>query len=364
MTLTPPGRPGAPTGTVLLLPPHIAHTGRSGSAAGFRKRCSTLDPDLVDPGLAGGSSTSRRWPTTCCAPGSTSCTASWTSRHDAGGREQARADQRPDLPAARPSRASRAARTGRRAARYLPRQPAHRRCPTLREAGALLHADHPLASFSHSSSRLDVLDLQAGRAPRAQLRPGVRPAPAPLPRRAPGGGGAPAAPRRRADRPMSPSLSASTTRRTCTGTSPGWSGPPPVGSPRAGDRPPRRSHLHTTRSVQVALRDHSDGRGGPAPECWVSVGVRGEFGEFAAAGHFAGEFFEGGSSRVLSRTRRPSFRMMKWLPTMKAWWGLWVMNTTPRPASRAAAVYLRTTPDCLTPRAAVGSSRINTRAPK
>ena len=25
---------GAPTGTVLLLPPHIAHTGRSGSAAG------------------------------------------------------------------------------------------------------------------------------------------------------------------------------------------------------------------------------------------------------------------------------------------------------------------------------------------
>src|SRR3954471_3709482 len=40
------------------------------------------------------------------------------------------------------------------------------------------------------------------------------------------------------------------------------------------------------------------------------------------------------------------------------------MNTTPSPASRAAAVYLSTTPDCFTPRAAVGSSRISTRAPK
>ena len=40
------------------------------------------------------------------------------------------------------------------------------------------------------------------------------------------------------------------------------------------------------------------------------------------------------------------------------------MNTTPSPASRAAAVYLSTTPDCLTPSAAVGSSKIKTRAPK
>ena len=33
-------------------------------------------------------------------------------------------------------------------------------------------------------------------------------------------------------------------------------------------------------------------------------------------------------------------------------------------ASRAAAVYFSTTPDCFTPSAAVGSSRISTRAPK
>jgi AraC-like DNA-binding protein len=44
---------GAPTGTVLLLPPHIAHTGRAGSAHGFRKRVLYLDADVVDPALAG-----------------------------------------------------------------------------------------------------------------------------------------------------------------------------------------------------------------------------------------------------------------------------------------------------------------------
>src|SRR3954470_15874586 len=70
------------------------------------------------------------------------------------------------------------------------------------------------------------------------------------------------------------------------------------------------------------------------------------------------------SERFLSSTRRPSLRMMKWSPTRKAWCGLWVMKTTPRPASRAAALYLSTTPDCLTPSAAVGSSRMSTRAPK
>src|SRR2546425_724774 len=37
---------------------------------------------------------------------------------------------------------------------------------------------------------------------------------------------------------------------------------------------------------------------------------------------------------------------------------------TPSPASRAAATYLSTTPDCFTPRAAVGSSRISTPAPR
>jgi AraC-like DNA-binding protein len=44
---------GAPTGTVLLLPPHIAHTGRAASAAGFRKRVLYLDADVVDTALAG-----------------------------------------------------------------------------------------------------------------------------------------------------------------------------------------------------------------------------------------------------------------------------------------------------------------------
>jgi hypothetical protein len=44
---------GAPRGTVLLLPPHIAHTGRSGTLTGFRKRVLYLDADVVDTDLAG-----------------------------------------------------------------------------------------------------------------------------------------------------------------------------------------------------------------------------------------------------------------------------------------------------------------------
>ena len=44
---------GAPTGTVLLLPPHIAHTGRAATASGFRKRVLYLDADVVDTALAG-----------------------------------------------------------------------------------------------------------------------------------------------------------------------------------------------------------------------------------------------------------------------------------------------------------------------
>ena len=44
---------GAPRGTVLLLPPHIAHTGRAGSAGGFRKRVLYLEADVVDTALAG-----------------------------------------------------------------------------------------------------------------------------------------------------------------------------------------------------------------------------------------------------------------------------------------------------------------------
>ena len=70
---------GAPTGTVLLLPPHIAHTGRAATARGFRKRVLYLDPTSSTPPWPAGSSTSRRCSTTCCIAGSTSCTAAWTS---------------------------------------------------------------------------------------------------------------------------------------------------------------------------------------------------------------------------------------------------------------------------------------------
>jgi AraC-like DNA-binding protein len=44
---------GAPTGTVLLLPPHISHTGRSATAHGFRKRVLYLDADAVNTAAAG-----------------------------------------------------------------------------------------------------------------------------------------------------------------------------------------------------------------------------------------------------------------------------------------------------------------------
>ena len=44
---------GAGAGTVLLLPPHIAHTGRAGGAQGLRKRVLYLDADVVDTALAG-----------------------------------------------------------------------------------------------------------------------------------------------------------------------------------------------------------------------------------------------------------------------------------------------------------------------
>ncbi len=44
---------GAPAGTVVLLPPHIAHTGRAGTATGFRKRVLYLHADVLDTALAG-----------------------------------------------------------------------------------------------------------------------------------------------------------------------------------------------------------------------------------------------------------------------------------------------------------------------
>ncbi len=70
------------------------------------------------------------------------------------------------------------------------------------------------------------------------------------------------------------------------------------------------------------------------------------------------------SARWVSSATRPSLSTTKWLPTRYAWCGLWVMKTTPIPASRALTMYFSTTPDWFTPSAAVGSSRISTLAPK
>ena len=44
---------GALRAGVTLLPPHVAHTGRSATAHGFRKRVLYLDTSLLDPALTG-----------------------------------------------------------------------------------------------------------------------------------------------------------------------------------------------------------------------------------------------------------------------------------------------------------------------
>jgi AraC-like DNA-binding protein len=44
---------GALPSAVTLLPPHVAHTGRAGTAHGFRKRVLYLDADVLDVGLTG-----------------------------------------------------------------------------------------------------------------------------------------------------------------------------------------------------------------------------------------------------------------------------------------------------------------------
>ncbi len=44
---------GALRAAVTLLPPHVAHTGRSATAHGFRKRVLYLDADVLDLGLTG-----------------------------------------------------------------------------------------------------------------------------------------------------------------------------------------------------------------------------------------------------------------------------------------------------------------------
>ena len=61
---------------------------------------------------------------------------------------------------------------------------------------------------------------------------------------------------------------------------------------------------------------------------------------------------------------RPRLSRMNRSPTGYAWCGLWVMKITARPICRAWITYFRTMPDCRTPRAEVGSSRIRTLAPK
>jgi AraC-like DNA-binding protein len=52
---------GALPAVVTLLPPHVAHTGRSATEHGFRKRVLYLDPDVLDPGLTGAAVAQPTW---------------------------------------------------------------------------------------------------------------------------------------------------------------------------------------------------------------------------------------------------------------------------------------------------------------
>ena len=52
---------GALRTVVTLLPPHVAHTGRSATEHGFRKRVLYLDTDVLDPGLTGAAVATPTW---------------------------------------------------------------------------------------------------------------------------------------------------------------------------------------------------------------------------------------------------------------------------------------------------------------
>ena len=52
---------GALPTVVTLLPPHVAHTGRSATEHGFRKRVLYLDTDVLDPGLTGAAVATPTW---------------------------------------------------------------------------------------------------------------------------------------------------------------------------------------------------------------------------------------------------------------------------------------------------------------
>jgi hypothetical protein len=205
---------GAPSGTVVLLPPDIAHTDRSATPAGFRKRVLYLDADVVDTALAG------------------RVVDEPTLADDLLHTRLDQLHRVLDEPDGALEAESRLALIGDRIARRLGRPPSPRPPGlaqalrdlldsrladgvTLRDAGALLHADpaHLVRSFGPGSS--------------ASLRTAT----------SSGGGwrrraGCSTASRSRTSRPPS-----ATTRRTCTGTSPGWSGSPRAGSPLGRDRP-------------------------------------------------------------------------------------------------------------------------------
>ena len=170
---------GAPTGTVLLLPPHIAHTGRAATARGFRKRVLYLESDVVDTALAG------------------RVVDEPTLLDDLLHRRLDQLHRSLDEPGGALEAESRLAlitdRIARRFGMPAPSGPpaAGRRAPR--------PARRP-ARRGHHAARGGLAAARRPGSPRTELRTGVRPATAPLPRRQAGGGGPAPPARRRADR--------------------------------------------------------------------------------------------------------------------------------------------------------------------
>ena len=170
---------GAPTGTVLLLPPHIAHTGRAATAHGFRKRVLYLESDVVDTTLAG------------------RVVDEPTLLDDLLHRRLDQLHRSLDEPGGALEAESRLALITDRIARRFG-MPAPSGPPGL--AGEL--RDLLDARLVEGITLREAGTAAARRPgpPRTELRTGVRPATAPLPRRQAGGGGPAPPARRRADR--------------------------------------------------------------------------------------------------------------------------------------------------------------------
>ena len=205
---------GAPAGTVSLLPPHIAHTGRAGTRTGSASGCSTSTPTSWTRRCPGGPSTSRRSPTTCCA--SAGPAAPGPGR--AGRRAEAESRLAPHRPTGSPDGSAAPRRPVRRAGRRAPRparQPARRRgSRCARPARCCMPTPRTwcAASAGSSACRRTATSSAAGWRRRAA--------------------GCSTANRS----PTSRQPSASTTSPTCIGTSPGSSGRPRGGSPPARER--------------------------------------------------------------------------------------------------------------------------------